>query len=393
MSENIALGFGNNIDYEIVWDSYIFEQLILKFGISSSELCHDKSINNVRDLIISILSFLKEENSGERFVKSPVIIEDFASYFEKKITLGGTSIRAAIAMQKLGKTSALHLVTINDAVRKLIPQDCPWVCSNNKDSFYPHLIVQYCKDTYIHAGDITIRTKQANRIIYVNDYDNAIMKINPDFAQLATNAKILLISGFNAMQSMELLADRLRIVLQIINCMQSNALVFYESACFHKPALSSFIHKTLIDAIDFFSMNENEFQEILGREISLLDAKEVFIALQKLHQLIPAPALIIHTRYWSIVFGKNAAQYSKALKAGIVMATTRLRFGDDFNSTNYLETEGLPLEPIGEEFAEKINREAKGQIHCMPSFHVEESKMTTIGLGDAFVGGFLSALV
>ena len=64
-----------------------------------------------------------------------------------KITLGGTSVRAAIAMRKLGYTSALHLVTINEHVRRLIPQDSPYVCSNTIDSSYPHLIVQFDKDT------------------------------------------------------------------------------------------------------------------------------------------------------------------------------------------------------------------------------------------------------
>ncbi len=393
MSEDIALGFGNNIDYEIIWDSLVIEQLINKFQISKSEICHIKRIVSVRDLLISILAFLQEENGGERFVNSPAIIDDFACFFEKKITLGGTSIRAAIAMRKLGITSALHLVTINDDVRRLMPKDCSWICSNNKDSFYPHLIIQYYKNTNIKARDIEIHTNQANRIIYVNDYDNTIMKINLDFAKLATNAKVLLVSGFNAMQSKELLADRLGIVLQIIHHIKPNALIFYESACFHRPELSAFVNKTLIDVIDFFSMNENEFQEFIGRKIPLLNDKEVFVALQELHKLIPAPILIIHTRYWSLVFGQNAMQYSKALKAGVIMATTRLRFGDDFNSVNYIETEQLPLEALGKEFAEKINKNGEGQIYCMPSFNIEESKITTIGLGDAFVGGFLSALV
>ncbi|MBV7327992.1 ADP-dependent glucokinase/phosphofructokinase [Chloroflexi bacterium TSY] len=166
MTEKIALGFGDNIDYEIVWDSKVIENLIIHYRIRGEELDANIVINDERDLVISILSFLKAGTGGERFVSSSAIIEHFVQNFEWKITLGGTSVRAAIAMRKLGYTSALHLVTINDHVRKLIPQDSPYVCSNTKESSYPHLIVQFGQDTCVRVGDIEFCTSRANRIIY-----------------------------------------------------------------------------------------------------------------------------------------------------------------------------------------------------------------------------------
>jgi len=33
MTKDIVLGLGNNIDYEIEWDSAIFENLVHEFGI------------------------------------------------------------------------------------------------------------------------------------------------------------------------------------------------------------------------------------------------------------------------------------------------------------------------------------------------------------------------
>jgi len=84
MGEHIILGFDNNIDYEIAWNSNVFEQLINTFSIKKSEICNKNPINSVRDLIISILGFLKNGTGGERFVASPQIIEDFAVHFEKK---------------------------------------------------------------------------------------------------------------------------------------------------------------------------------------------------------------------------------------------------------------------------------------------------------------------
>ena len=316
MGEQIVLGLGNNTDYEIEWNSQVFEHLIVEYGITASELCTNSVIASIRDLLISILGFLKNETGGERFVTSPQIILDFASLFQYKITLGGTPVRAAIAMRKLGYTSALHLVTMNEYMRTLIPRDSPWVCSNDRDSLYPHLIVQYHKDTCVQAGDINIRTKQSNRMIYVNDDDNLLMKLAPRLASLAADARVFLISGFNAMQSSELLAVRLETLLEIIRSLPSDALMFYEDGCFHEPALSAQVHKALCAVIDIYSLNENELQEYLGQEISLLDAGDVYMALKDLSRLISGPVIVIHTQYWALAFGKHADRYAKALKGG-----------------------------------------------------------------------------
>ncbi len=393
MGEQIVLGLGNNIDYEIGWNSRVFEQLIIEYGITASELCTNKLISSIRDLLVSILGFLKSETGGERFVASPQIIQDFASLFQNKITLGGTPVRAAIAMRKLGYTSALHLVTMNDHVRKLIPPDSSWVCSNDKDSSYPHLIVQFCKDTCVQARDIIIHTKQSNRIIYTNDGDNMAMELAPGLAPLAADARVFLISGFNAMQSSDLLAERLEKLLGIISSLPSDALVFYEDACFHDPALSAQVHKALKAVIDIYSLNEDELQAYLGQKISLLDSVEVYAALKDLSRLIPVPVLVIHTQFWALAFGTHAARYAKALKGGISMATTRFRCGDDFSPSDYLATEGLPAQAEGAKFTAALSKLAGDLVCCIPVVQVKETRVTTIGLGDAFVGGFLPALV
>lgn len=392
MGEHIVLGLGNNIDYEIVWNSQVFEQLIVEYGITASELCTNKRIVTTRDLVISILGFLTSEAGGERFVASPEIIEDFARRFQYKITLGGTSVRAAIAMRKLGYTSALHLVTMNDHVRRLIPQDSPWVCSNDRENVYPHLIVQYCQGTRIQARDICIHTNHSSRMIYVNDDDNLIMKLSPELVSLAAEARVLLISGFNAMHDSNLLANRLEQLLNILASLPSKPLIFYEDACFHEPALIAQVHRALSAVIDIYSLNENELQEYLGRKIALLDAGEVYAALKELAQMIPVPVFVIHTQYWALAFGSNADRYADALKGGVTMATTRFRCGDEFSSSDYLETAGLPAHPEGATFAAAISQLAGTMVCCIPVAKVKQTEATTVGLGDAFVGGFLPAL-
>lgn len=393
MAEKIALGFGNNIDYEIVWHSEVFEDLILQYDIHDKELSMDIPVTCERDLVVSILGFLKSGNGGERFVAWSDILEQFAGHFANKVTLGGTPVRAAIAMRKLGYTSALHLVTINDDVRRLIPQDSPYVYSNSTENSSPHLIVQFPNDTRVKAGDIEIHTSRANRIIYSNDYDTIVMNINEGFSKLVTEARIFLVSGFNTMQSKELLAKRLESVLRIMEKLPADALVYYEDAGFYDPGLGKLIHQTLADRIHIYSLNEDELQMHVGRKLDLLNAVQIKEALVELQRLIPVPLIVVHSMYWAIAYGENAESVLKALKGGVTMGTTRFCCGDDFTVENYEEIERLPPNPEGVLFANELTKLLGDRICCVPVVHVEGSNATTVGLGDAFVGGFLPALL
>lgn len=392
MSERIALGFCNNVDYEIVWDAEVLEELITSYEISADELSSQGEIGSERDLVISILSFMTVSGGGERFVASSAIIERFAARFEKKITLGGTSVRAAIAMRVLGYTAALHLITMNSHVRRLLPRDCPFVCSNPGDSTYPHLIVQFGLDAMLRVGDIDIRARQPNRLIYHCNAARISMNLNEDFADLIREAKVLLISGFNAVQSEQLLADRLGRLKRILKRLPSDTTVFMEDGAYYDPGYRQLIFRELGPRIDVYSMNEDELQVHLDRVVDLHDTQRVTCALADLSRLIPAAAIVVHTRRWALAYGDGANRYAAALKAGVTMATTRFRYGDDFTMANYQEIG--EREPNAEDarFANIINAAPGNSMVCVPVAEVEQEHGTTIGLGDAFVGGFLPAL-
>ena len=393
MNEQIALGFGNNVDYEIVWDAAVFEDLIVHYGISDAELTTDAVIASERDLVVSILAFLKIAQGGERFVSTSALIEEFSQKFKKKITLGGTSVRAAIAMHKLGCSSALHLVTVNDHVRRLIPPNSPFVCSSGQDSLHPHLIVQFGKDVRVKAGDIDIRASQANRLIYHSDDDNIAMNINEDFAELAIEAKALLISGFNAMQSKPLLVARLESLKRIIKRLPQDALVFYEDGGYFDLDFSLLIYRALGKSIDIFSLNEDELQAHLKRKVDLLDAAQVQTALADLHKQLRIDTIVLHTRHGALAYGHGASRFAKPLKVGTSLATARFCYGDDFTAQHVRHIASRPPRADSAAFAEAIQAMPGDKIVCAPVADVPSMKAVTIGLGDAFVGGFLSALL
>jgi ADP-dependent phosphofructokinase/glucokinase len=393
MNGVLALGLGDNTDYEIVWDSRVFEALILEQGITRRELRPIQRIHDVRELVVSVLGFINEGKGGECYVEDLRIITEFSERFEFRITIGGTAPRAAIAMSKIGIPSSVHLVTINDHIRRLLPPDVSWSCSNKEDSSYPHMIVQFIKGTRVASGDIDITAPVSSRIIYDNDYDNKVMRLEPEFFEDVGNARAFLVSGFNAMQDGRLLLERVKELDLLLDRLPETATVFYENACFPIEGLRQVVLDNLSHRFDVFSLNEDEMEDFLKEKVDLLDPEGVLESVMALREILRVPAIVVHTRHWALASGADCAGYAKALKHGISMATTRFRLGDDFSREDFLRTHDLPDEAEGGAFAERINRIGKGEVLCLPSVAVEERNVTTIGLGDTFVGGFLSTFV
>ena len=127
------------------------------------------TVADERDLLISILAYLKKGGGGEHFVASPGALRAFAERFPKRISLGGTSVRAAIVMGRLGVPATLHLVSINDLFRGLLPASCDYICSSDQDTLAPHLIVQYEQDLCVRGNDIDIRAPFPNRRLLAPD--------------------------------------------------------------------------------------------------------------------------------------------------------------------------------------------------------------------------------
>ncbi len=393
MGVEIALGMGDNVDYEMVWDSHIIEELARRHGLRAAELDAPPPVRSERDLLISILAFVRAGVGGERHVSSSAILEEFVRPFAMKVSLGGTPVRAAIAMRKLGHKSALHLVTINDHVRRLIPHDSPWVCSNDRDTLHPHLIVQWNEGVRVTAGDIEISAPRANRIIYHDDFDNISMRLNEAFGDLVTDAGVFLVSGFNAMQDAALLDDRLETLVRILHRLPPHAQVFSEDASFFRPEFGDRLRERLAGRIHIHSLNEDELQAHLQRRIDVLDVTQVAAALNELYPLLNAPLLVVHSMYWALSYGPDAARLAPALKGGVTMATTRFRRGDDLDAAACAETASLPANEHGARFARDIKALLGDRVCCVAVALVSQENATTVGLGDAFVGGFLPELL
>jgi ADP-dependent phosphofructokinase/glucokinase len=393
VASRVVLGLGGCIDYELRLSSSTLQRLVTEYQIRDSELDWSVPVTDERNLIISVLAHMKRGAGGEHFAASLETLRGFARWFPGRISLGGTSVRAALAMSRLGVPCTLHLVSINDHVRRLLPEPCDYISSAREDTLYPHIIVQYDEGTRVQVGDIDVQTPFPNRLIYVNDPANASLVLSDQLGPLLRHAGVFLISGFNTMRDQDVLDERLTTLRRHMQQLPPGAFVYYEDAAFHLPTFRRRARNALLDVIDVYGLNEDEMQADLGRSVDLLSVNEVEHALDSLKALIPVPTLVVHTKYWSLALGEAASQYADALRDGIVIASTRYIYGDDYTDEQYELTRGLPARPEALAFASALEERMGAAVRCVPGFRLEVSQPTTVGLGDSFVGGLLASLV
>ncbi|MBL7257601.1 ADP-dependent glucokinase/phosphofructokinase [Paractinoplanes lichenicola] len=390
-ASRVLLGLGGCVDYELKLTAVVLEELISSYGIRSAELTSPPAVvGSERDLVVSILGYVARGGGGEHFVASAPALSTFAGRFPHRTTLGGTSVRAGLLLDRLGIPSTLHLVTVNDDFRRLLPADGDWFNSGTEDTFYPHLIVQFDQGLHVEAGDIALTSPFPNRLIYVNDPANDTMLLDDELGARLARTEVFLISGFNAMRDAGLLDERLRVLRTHMAQLPPSAVTYFEDAAYHEPAFSARVRAALLDRIDVYGLNEDELQTYLGRTVDLLSPPEVAAAVTELFTLIPAPAIVLHTKYWAAVFGPRAADYAEAVDAGIVMAATRYVHGDAMTIEDVEQTRRRPRRPAA--FTEALEQQFDGAARVVPGFVLDVGNPTTVGLGDTFVGGFLSAI-
>ena len=385
-----VLGFGNSIDYELRVDAKTLNGLIEHWGISASELSTEPETCGERALVASILAFMREGRGGERWLTDAAgTIEALSARFERRVTLGGNAVRAAIAMRKLGFCSTVHLVCMNDRMKSLLPEGCEFICSAVREGACPHLIIQYDAGLHVAAGDIDFVTDRSNRIIYVDDVYNSRLLISEKMLDAVSEARLLMVSGLNGIKDPEDLEERLTLVRSIIAAMPSGAAVFYEDTSLRSSPYHARIMKGLDGLVTIHSLNEDEMQEYLGCEVELLDPVAMAQALRRLRGILSAGIIVVHTRHYALAMGEGTESFRRALRSGADTAGTRYRLGDDYCAEDVEQTAAMSLSAEGSELAKRLPGLMDVELCCEPSRDIRTEKATTIGLGDAFAGGFL----
>lgn len=388
----MVLGLGGCVDYEVVWDPVVVQDLVDHYRIGAGEVDPSVPVRSERDLLRSVLGLVEQGIGGERFVASSAIVEAFTARFDRRATLGGTNVRAATAMSRIGMPSTLHLVSVDDTVRRLLPPDVGYVCSAGRDTFDPHLIVQYPAGARVRLGRRELVAPRANRLIYVNDPPNRELLLSPELGRMLEPARIFLVSGFNAMRDPVALTARLTELRERMTRLPEGALVLFEDAGYHLPGMSALVRERLVDRVDVYGVNEDELQEHVGRSVDLLAPGQLAEALRDLRLAVPARTLVVHTAAWALAFGPEAESCRPALESATAMAGVRYLYGDAFTVADHAGMAGRPRHPEGAALAAGLSAILGGEVCCVPAYSLSTSTPTLVGLGDAFVGGFVASL-
>lgn len=387
------LGFGGTVDHEIVWDTALITRLAEKHRIRLDDCDPDAPIRDERSLIAAILGHARFHRGGERFVAAPTAIRRFSAQHRRTVTIGGTCVRAALAMRVLGVRSTALLVAIDDTFRSLFPPECDFLVSDDAAALTPHLIVQLPEAATIPLTDGEILIDSPNRLIFVNDPPQVTMALSPDLGDALAGADVFLISGFNAMSDARLLRRRVAELAAAMRSLPAGALVFHEDAGYHSAEASTVAHELLVPLSDVFSMNEDEMQAHLGQPVDLLDPAAIRDALARLHRLFPGPTIVVHTRHWALASGERAARLETALDSGIRAATARYLHGDSVTAADVASVGRLAVPEQHRAVAAAVTLASGGDMRCVPAHEIRTPNPTTIGLGDSFVGGLLAELV
>ena len=384
----LLLGLAGTVDYEIEWDAGVLEELAVELGVVPADLDPDRPVHDERDLVASILGFVTRGVRGQRFVAHTAGIAKVAAPFGHRVPLRGTGVRAALALAQLGYPSQVHLVSVDDHVRRLLPADVGHLCSAQHDTLDPHLIVQYPQGTRVRVGDTVVESPHANRLIFANDPPSRELVLHPGLEELLGDSHAFLCCGFNVIRDRDLLEDRLARVVEGISRMAPGALVLHEDCGYHVPEFAAVVRERLLPWTHVWSMNEDEMQELVGRTVDLLDAADVGAAVRRLVELVPARNLVVHSRYWALVVGDDHDTLVDCLAGGVELASTRYRVGDRITPDDVEETRALPTHPGGRDVARALERTVP-RLRAVATPQADVPRPTTVGLGDTFAGGFL----
>ncbi|ROR73152.1 ADP-dependent glucokinase/phosphofructokinase [Bogoriella caseilytica] len=392
MSQAILLGMGSCVDAEVQWDADALSELASQWQVDAGMgVEHEPVISSTRALVQRIVDCLRRGAGGEWHVDDPVILTQVSAHFATRVSLGGSNVRAAIALDRLGRRSTVHLAHVDDQVRELLPRSVEYLHHESAAPSYPHLIVQYPQGAVIEIGGMTLTAPRANRLIFVHDPANSELRVAPDFGEAAAHARLIMISGFNTIESEDLLRRRIEELIEYLRARPADAMVVYEDAAFHHDERRAVITRRLAAEVDLWSMNEDEVAAYLNMPFDPLDATAVDRAARSLRAHLGVRTVIVHSGEWALAHG-DVSGLTPALELGVKAATARYVHGDQWNVTDFRRFPCPGPEDGGAVLADRIEALGGGHTAVVPVPQVQAQDPTTIGLGDTFLGGLLAGL-
>lgn len=396
LDQTVFLGLGGTVDAEVVCESHGLQQLVDGFDISLADVMAVETVRSPRDLVCWLLNQVRLGRGGEKFVDNPEVITWASDHFPNKTTLGGTDIRAATVLSMHGVRTVAHVAATDETMLRLVPSRCQLITTDHVERLIPHLIMQYAPGLKVRLEGGTVQATKADRVIFANDPPNAKLPFAQGLRKAIANSSVVLLSTLNVIQDREVLRDRLDQLIAMLSERTHSGPVLWEDAGYHDVSNQLLVAQSIGPHVDVFGTNLEELAQILGLTTEPETPGEVREGLVALAKLTGAPNTVVHSSNWAAVWGPNSPQLVEALDYGNAVASTRFALGDDMTLEDIAETRqaGFGDDQVAKERSAfvKVAEGIDPLLRVSQNYPVQAENPTTIGLGDAFLGGVLKVL-
>lgn len=393
MTPSIVLGLGGCLDSEVALDPSRLQALVDDHALSLAEIRQPTTLRTERDLLISVLDFLRDGVGGERYVSTVDAVLDFESHFEHATTLGGTNVRAGRTLAQLGHPNLLHVPGRDDTFESLLVEGSTVPARTPPAEYVPHLIVQYPEGLRLQLSDGALEAAHANRVILVHDPVSELTPLHDTLPEWLQPGGVVVLSGLNSIRDERILEDRLVTLRGILDDAPSGLRVLYEDADYHVPSFRRRVWSEIARRASVVGMNEDELASFTGRPVDVTDAEQIAAALEMVLGHLPGGVVMVHSKYWALAAGAYAHELDGALENGTLAAGGRFLDGDDAQASSLETVRARPRSLHGEAVAATLPALLAAPVTVVPARELRTSTPTTIGLGDTFLGGFIAGLV
>lgn len=413
----LVLGYTSDLDVVLDWDGDVFSAIAEEFLKQEPRYAPGDRIDSMEDFARIVLHFLAAGAGGEIDITSALVCEYLEGHFGTAYALGGTCAQGAAALGAVGFPVTAYITDRSKAVCGLIDRPgmelyadgrlAPVAQSVSGEPPVKHLILQYPKGAAVTVRGVTYMAPVSNRLILDYDTIHKILPIDPGFLSFceknARNICAYCISGFNGILDPAVMKERLgQLTRHYAAFLYENpdAVLYLEGAYYLNPDVKDLAFETLARSIDILGMNEEELVEHAARFGLMTDKDDLNSILKALGYLLtryPAKGIVMHTKDYSMYYGcpLPGVDFEKGLALGNLMSATRARTGRYGTREDCLETlRTIPLSPDGLKMAAALEgAETYGRIvSLVPTRYMEHPKYT-IGLGDTFMAGMLTAFI
>ena len=411
----IILGYTSDLDVVLDWNDEVFADLL-------STYLHEEPSTRTGDVIDSMEAFARIVSyymihglGGEIDITNIAVCEYLEKRFHTGYALGGTCAQGAAALNALGFPVIAHITDRSNEVCRLMSGAgldtvtregvAPMMQSATSELPVRHMILQYPKGATVTFEGRSWQAPVSNRLIMDFDTIHKAMPVDPWFYDYcekeARQILVYCISGLNGIIDEHVMAEKVdELIRHYRTVKQGNpdCMIYLEGACYLNPELKNLVFDRLSSVVDLYGMNEEELvehAERFGQRTDKEDLSSVLKALRLLLEKYPVRGIILHTKDYAMYFGRKLANcdIEKGLTIGNLMAATRARTGRYGSYDDCRETMNLALSAEGIRFVEALGQEKlEEQVYIVPSRYMEHPKYT-IGLGDTFMAGCLTAFV